>query len=276
MKRLLAAIALSMSLNCFAATPVAELVAHYRFEPAERSKSTVALAWGDSITFVAEVPPIIDSDYLTGTVFSYRYLKGDSVLVQGQADVDYSRNKGFSLLLRATPTGAVAEAGGESATATVEVDYDCGRDSVTVINPNELKVLRSSVFSLPVPKRETADYDGTTGPLAGVWCYLDRENDRRVSVPGGFYTIAVIPESDGTFAITCLDGVQKLAEQWPADRVKGRLTPNGFVNHYNLMWLDAYGRSTGSENYADLNTENGILTLTFPLLKAVLRFQKIR
>lgn len=58
--------------------------------------------------------------------------------------------------------------------------------------------------------------------------------------------------------------------------VKGRLRPTGFAGNFDLEWLDSTGSVASSENYADLDSSSGILSLRFPLLESTLRFRRTR
>lgn len=129
----------------------------------------------------------------------------------------------------------------------------------------------TSPDDFPVPE------DIVSSP-AGVWQYLDRDNDPAWSRPGGKYTLGVVADgdSDGAWTIVYLDGAVTHSDRWHPGMKKGRLVESGFLRDYNLEWIDATYTSMGRDDEcsARLSDDGMILTLVFPLDKATLRFSR--
>ena len=125
-----------------------------------------------------------------------------------------------------------------------------------------------------------------TAGLAGTWRFLDRDTDVRWASPGGRYTLAVVPH-DGdkvpdtapangdapAFDIIYLAGAETNGSRWSSGMIKGYLYATPFSNHYDVVWYDSFFEEIGDEVTADL-ADGAILTFSFPLYKAVLRFVK--
>lgn len=116
----------------------------------------------------------------------------------------------------------------------------------------------------------------TSHPLDNpdVWEYLDMEADRHTE-RGGTYRLALIPV-EGGFDLIYLDGAAVNDVSWEPGMLKATLRSRGFRNHYQLTWYDPIGRPVPGENYAILDPAAGLLTLTFPSLKATLRLAQMR
>lgn len=103
------------------------------------------------------------------------------------------------------------------------------------------------------------------------WRYLDRDTDARVLNLGGEYRLATVSNADGGYDVVYIDGARVNSAYWKPMMIKGRLLLTVFVNHYDLIWYDAYGRVIDCETSADI--ENGsILKLNFPLYGGSVRF----
>ena len=104
-----------------------------------------------------------------------------------------------------------------------------------------------------------------------IWRYLDRDTDARVLNLGGEYRLATVSNADGGYDIVYIDGARVNSGYWRPLMIKGRLKPTAFINHYDLIWYDSYGRVIDRETSADI--ENGsILKLNFPLYGGSVRF----
>lgn len=108
--------------------------------------------------------------------------------------------------------------------------------------------------------------------LQGVWSYLDRDSDPRLLNMGGDYEL-VIQGKENVFEIYYLNGARVGAKKWREGALKGILQPTRFINHYNLVWLDALGRPISREASADF-IDGSILRLNFPLYRSTVRFYK--
>ncbi len=286
-KILIACAALAAAAAATASQPVGELVRHVRFEAPRTSTRTVALRWDDSLRVEADIVGCGADDPLTGLEIPYRYYVGDSLAAEGRAPLRYEGSPAaLSLVLRVWRDGAAVDIGSRHAAATIPVDYDrLAGDIPDYDNPHGLRVLRNTASVEALPALRTAPYvcvdslidavKSSSDPVEGVWTYLDRENERATAVPGGFYTLAALREADGSYSLVYLDGARHQSVLWAPLRVKGRLRPTRFADHYDLEWLDAEGRPVASENHASYDAEAGILALRFPLLNAVMRFSKV-
>lgn len=107
------------------------------------------------------------------------------------------------------------------------------------------------------------------------WVYLDRSGDSARSLPGGTYSLGLLPSAEG-YDIIYLGGAGVNSAAWRPGMRKGRLTSRGFDGHYLLRWIDATGRDLPGEHYALLDRALRILTLKFPALDATLRFAPVK
>lgn len=112
-------------------------------------------------------------------------------------------------------------------------------------------------------------------PVSGFFSYLDRENDPRMAEPGGFYTLAIVPDADDSFRIIYIDGAKVNAQRWKTGMTKGRLIPTEFTGHYDMQWIDSDGIGMDSEISASFLSADGILELNFPLYNTRMRFRKL-
>ncbi|MDE5633739.1 MAG: hypothetical protein K2I51_03610, partial [Muribaculaceae bacterium] len=71
-------------------------------------------------------------------------------------------------------------------------------------------------------------------PIEGVWTFLDRDNDPRWALPGGFYTLAIVRSGNNPeeFDILYLSGARTNSTMRKACMLKGRLTSTRFLDHY--------------------------------------------
>lgn len=112
-------------------------------------------------------------------------------------------------------------------------------------------------------------------PVSGFFSYLDRENDPRMAEPGGFYTLAIVPETDGSFRIIYVSGAKVNSQRWKTGMTKGRLIPTEFTGHYDMQWIDSDGIPMTSELSASFLSADGILELNFPLYNTRMRYRKL-
>ena len=120
--------------------------------------------------------------------------------------------------------------------------------------------------------------DDITMSPAGVWRYLDRDNDPAWSRPGGKYTLGIVRDEneDDLWTIVYLGGAVTNSDRWIPGMCKGSLKGSGFLRDFNLSWIDSmYGAlDEDDECSAALSDDGQILTLRFPLDKATLRFAR--
>lgn len=108
--------------------------------------------------------------------------------------------------------------------------------------------------------------------LERVWRYLDRDTDSRLLNLGGDYSLATVRKADGSYDILYIGGARVNRKYWKPLMLKGRLMPTPFINHYDLMWYDAYGRLIDREVSADIENGGSILKLNLPLQGGTVRF----
>lgn len=112
-------------------------------------------------------------------------------------------------------------------------------------------------------------------PVEGFWKYLDRENDPLFARPGGRYLLAMVKNTvDEGYDIIYVSGAETRREQWHPMMRKGKLKPTIFVDHYDLEWVDSTFDTIDRDIHASVS-EGAILTLSFPLLKTVMRFSRV-
>lgn len=110
----------------------------------------------------------------------------------------------------------------------------------------------------------------TSDPMEGMWRYLDRETDDSRARPGGLYRLVTLRNGDG-YDILYHDGAKVNCSAWKPLMLKGRLAPTPFRSHFDLTWYDSMMEPMTQENNATLS-EEGILTLEFPLYRSRMRF----
>ena len=103
----------------------------------------------------------------------------------------------------------------------------------------------------------------------------DRDTDPALASIGGSYELATVPRDDGEpgYFIIYLGGARP-GSQWRPGEVKGILSPTIFSHHYDLVWLDEQGLSMTAEQSATFDASGALLTLSFPLYKATVRFSR--
>ena len=109
---------------------------------------------------------------------------------------------------------------------------------------------------------------------AGLYTWLDRENDPQRARPGGFYKLAVIPNDDNGYDIVYLDGATVNSWAWSTGMLKGKLKKTVFVNHYDLEWIDSNHRAVEAETSCTFS-DNSIMQLDFPLYSTRFRFSRL-
>ncbi|MDE5554151.1 MAG: hypothetical protein K2J10_03085 [Muribaculaceae bacterium] len=113
-------------------------------------------------------------------------------------------------------------------------------------------------------------------PAEGLWRYLDRDTDLRKLNLGGNYMLATVTAPDGTIEILYMGNSGDTSanlKRWQPLMLKGRLIPTIFVNHYDLVWYDAFGSKIIYETSADI-IDGAILKVNFPTQGGSVRFQK--
>ncbi len=120
-------------------------------------------------------------------------------------------------------------------------------------------------------------------PIEGYWTYFDRSNDPMYARLGGQYTLAVIKRDEPTatdgltdaYDIVYVAGAKTLGQQWQPMMLKGTLRSTIFQGHYDLEWIDSTFDRITDDIHATLDSDDALLTLSFPLLKTTIRFSKM-
>ncbi|MDE5970905.1 MAG: hypothetical protein K2G74_08785 [Muribaculaceae bacterium] len=110
---------------------------------------------------------------------------------------------------------------------------------------------------------------------AGLYSWLDRENDPQRAIPGGFYKLAVLPDSTGKgYDIIYLEGATVNKDSWKTGMIKGKLIPTIFYDHYDLVWYDSNHEAIDREIFCNF-IDNAIMQLNFPLYSTKMRFSRL-
>lgn len=137
---------------------------------------------------------------------------------------------------------------------------------------------------LPLPEPEMSRFASVDELLArlaysqdkmeAVWTYLDRDIDPARASLNAHYTLATV-RNGNAYDIIYLSAANPSPDNWQPMQIKGRLKPTIFIDHYDLDWRDSAGVEIGDEAHAQLSSDGSILTLSFPLLSAQLRFSRM-
>lgn len=113
-----------------------------------------------------------------------------------------------------------------------------------------------------------------TGGPAGLWKYLDRDNDIDYARMGGHYQLAILPSEDtrGEYLIIYMEGGEVNAGEWKQGMIKGRMTETRFAGRYELMWYDVNGDTVDDESSAIVDGD--VITFNFPLHYTQLRYSR--
>ncbi|MDE7407002.1 MAG: hypothetical protein K2M76_01160, partial [Muribaculaceae bacterium] len=112
-------------------------------------------------------------------------------------------------------------------------------------------------------------------PIIGEWYYLDRSNEPDKARLGGEYRLRIQPSADavpGHYDMLYIDGARVNASKWKPDMLKGTLASTQFQDRYLLRWYDAEGNMMERDLRAEYDSAAKVLTLYFPIQKAMLRF----
>lgn len=111
--------------------------------------------------------------------------------------------------------------------------------------------------------------------LEGVWEFMERDMPSAAVRLGGFYTLLIVRTGD-YYTIHYLNGAKNYEQLWEEMQPKGRLIRTPFVGHYDLEWVDAKRTMLmKGEMWANLESDNSVLALHFPVLKTVVKFRKV-
>ncbi|MGM9861365.1 MAG: hypothetical protein ACI30W_02095 [Muribaculaceae bacterium] len=192
------------------------------------------------------------------------------------------RDDGFTIKLQVRPTGAIVCGG--TAMPLFEEVVECPADApaaLGIASTATLTLLQCDLQCDTLSRRRyydpasISDRIDITDRHQGYWTYFDRDTDPALASLGGSYELATVPRDDAEpgYFIIYLGGARP-GSQWRPGEVKGILTPTIFSHHYDLLWLDAQGRSMTREQSATFDASGALLTLSFPLYKATVRFSR--
>lgn len=256
---------------------------------AVRCQGEWALIWDytDSANYnCAEIKTLLVPDDIYGgrsAVCVSTVRDGKKTLV-GRQDVTHSE-KETGLRLTRNTDGEVRLVAGDNTPVSLSIPFAGIPGSLVCIRPDRDVVyknveLTGMVHDVPAPfeslERLTEYLAGSKDSIEGIWEYQDRNLPAGKIVPGGNYEVAVVrlPASDG-YGIYYIGGAEIYADRWTPLMRKGTLVPTVFSGSFDLEWTDASrSRKLTRENNATLAMDNSLLTLSFPLLKSVIRFRR--
>ena len=275
------------SLYCFdPGKPLYEAIYHLRLVPDRYSPVNTSLYWnymGPDEYSRADfaIPALVDVDNTDTMDIRCRIYRrtpqGERLVNETVETVPFSRGRAaaFSVVLRANSAGSRLCFGDRHESEGVIVDYSpMQRGALAFMVDRRTELVNHSLISLSRP--EHLVYGGpikidSANLLAGIWSYLDRESDPAKVAGGMDYSVAIVPESDGSYTIVYQGRDSGL---WKQGDVKGRLYPTPFAWHYDLEWYDSTGYLHKEDTSADLILEGHVLRLNFPLLSTTLRLRK--
>lgn len=114
----------------------------------------------------------------------------------------------------------------------------------------------------------------STDAREGVYEYLDSDIDTEQCQLGGRYRLAVVADGRDGYDIFYLSGAEENASAWSPGMRKGGLVATGFLNHFNLEWMDVELDGGMEEMWGIL--DGLIMELHFPREKATVRFSRCR
>lgn len=247
---------------------------------------------GDTLTVSIRHGNTDFGDLLDRRYTRIQAIRGDQILFSKDYTEGFATSSGTynTLLLEIdSRDGKLKFSGGaHTATPIFELPYDAGDLSTVSIEVWAKGELRLS--SLSTEARHNASsrlaskwtvealnelFAKSVDPVEGFWRYLDRKNDPDYARLGGRYVLALVKSVTikGAYEIIYISGAETMASHWSEGMIKGQLLPTIFQSHYDLRWYDATFEPIARDIHASV-TDNAILTLSFPLLNATLRFSK--
>lgn len=275
---------------------VAAANVHWRLRPIGRGEARWGIIWNarDARSYDAAELRLPDARY--ADAFGRQEVELVCVRVDsGRADVTARhsftvpsdvRREGLSLRLRldAGASQAVLETGVAMPLLALPVGLQSGT-RLGLYSETPADTLRRSISltARPAPayarfatvEQLRARLAESSDPTEAEWTPYDRATDpRRVTAPAGDFRLATLSDGRGGYDIVYLGGATADA-RWQPLRIKGRLSPTGFIGQYDLYWLDADGMPMGRDCSA-LMTDAMLLDLRFPLYNSSMRFRRVR
>ena len=211
----------------------------------------------------------------------------DSLISRTKVDLktETPAKEGVSVILSLRRNGQAALlTGSNHATATIEVPFDYENPANTLIaTARETSVsdnfllteYRAPVQIASIGSSETLkDYlRNSNDPYEGLWSYLDRNTDPSLTAVSRAYILATVKNADGDYEIIYVNGTNK---GWEPMQIKGKLHKTVFTDHFDLEWIAADRTTLKDDTSATIEGNGNILRLYFPLVKASVRFRKVR
>ncbi len=277
---------------------VEELRYHLRLAPLRNTDVDARLYWNytDSANYSAlqfTVPALSSDDPIIGFIMPWTLINRsqgqDSILAEGSINSTYNSgsDRGLSAILSVSSTSSSIALGGARISGRIPMHFRRENpDSIGYYTSQPLKEVRNTARLVPrhtpgethIKNIESLRecLSTSTDPAESFWAYLDRDTEPALAALGGMYDLATIREDDGSYSIIYLGGTRSAASSWPQFKVKGRLYPTIFTNHFTLVWVEPSGRLLDEELSADLELDGNILTLNFPLHRSKVRFRRVR
>ncbi|MDE6270742.1 MAG: hypothetical protein K2M12_07835 [Muribaculaceae bacterium] len=273
-----------------------DLRMHWRLRPHGHETARWGIVWNfiDSLNYDRAEIELGDERYSdtfgreAAALHISRVREGEDSLIE---TVDFcpaspTRSTGLSLRLRLDPVThtAMVEAGSAMAQVARDVEILTGTRAgfYSLADADTLR-MQFECTSRPEPKSARyADVEALRAHLAAThdvneceWTYYDRNTDpQRVSL-GGDYRLATLADGAGGYDIVYLGGARDNAADWEPMRIKGHLSPTGFIGQFDLEWIDAEGMPMAADSSA-LITDGMLLELRFPLYKSSVRYRRTR
>lgn len=227
-----------------------------------------------------DIPATAHDDALTSPRLLWRIVERrdgvDSLVAKGD---DALRDPAgtFTFSLTATSAGARLRAGSTTLAVDIPVAFD--RDSTASlgllasrdVSMSEHTLRTVDAPALPPYPAPTADIERriaeSADPAEGIWVYLDRDTDPEKANPARVYTLATVADGNGAYTIVDISDPA-------APVVKGSMVPLPFDGHYTLLWDAADGRRLDTDNGAVISHAGSVLSLSFPLHSATIRFYR--
>lgn len=239
---------------------------------------------GLSVTFAAQGDA--DEVYDRSITVTQYTVSGGSRRVISTADYPARdidpRHDGFSLKLQVRPSGAVVSGGGAMVLFEETIESPAAAPgALGIATTSALRVMQCEMHCDSINRRRYIDPCTISERLdasdchQGYWTYFDRDTDPTRAQLGGTYSLATVARDDGApgYFIIYLGGA-RAGSSWRPGEVKGILSPTIFSHHYDLVWLDEQGLSMTGEQSATIDASGALLTLSFPLYKATIRFTR--
>lgn len=258
-----------------------------RVKARKSSPVPVRIFLGNEDTLTMEIPSLADAaDGFTAET-SWQMHGHEQAAGKFHTGID-AMDGGWTICLRGNVNGVRLSAGGpgEEDSATLPGIYPENLRRIAVRLPENTIIMRRSLrYDSLVPRMQiyehvavrarTEELSKSKDHAEGLYTYLDRNIDPKgeAALSRADYLLGVEkhPDIPGAFRIIYLGGG---APGWTPGELKGILSPTLFIDQYDLEWTDHRGHRISEECSAQLSPDGSILTLSFPLLKARLRYSR--